>query len=780
MVRLLVLKLEGTLETGFAATLESKQTGIGSATPTRIKGQLFGNEEVLNNYRQWQQRYSSLEHLFRQLKHSNPDQVTNTSQRLDAFDACQNAADVLVENLNDWLNNDRGFQPIRDRAIASGKKFRFLLQTNCVWLQRLPWHKWTVLANAEAEIAFSIPEYDSADRPEIYTPKNRVKILAILGYAADIDRHADKRVLEEIAGKAGASITWKEEPSREELTTELRKGCWDLLFFVGHSASTPDGKRCQFQLTRDIQLEISDIKYALRQAKGLRLAMFNSCDGLGLAHQLAAEKGLALPHLIVMREKIPDPVSPKFLEYFLEAFTGGRSLSASVGLARERLHDSWENKYPCASWLPVVFPNPAEDPPTWQELRYGKEPQRSKRILKRTVLANVGITALVMGMRFFGLLQTWELQAYDQLMRWRPDEGVDNRLLVVEVTEEDLNYQREKGIIGQWSLSDAALEQVLEKLTPHQPRAIGLDIYRDFPVHPDYQGLVNRLQNNDRFFAICEGNNPTKNFSGVSPPPEVPENRVGFSDVVRDSDGVLRRYLWYATFHFHSLCTAQASFSLLLALRYLADEGIEPEVIGENLQVGGVRLRRLERPAGGYQQFESEGYQMLLNYRTRGDVAPRITLTEVLEGGFDPSWVEDRVVLIGVTAPSINDNFATPFSSDPDRSMRGVFVQVQMVSQILSAVLDGRSLLWVLPGWGDVLWVGGWGLVGGLLAWRYWKVVSLAMVGGVVVGVLYAVCFMGFIQGVWLPLVPSMLALAGTGGSAIWLRHASRPLSDGI
>ncbi|NEP53729.1 MAG: hypothetical protein F6K63_11220 [Moorea sp. SIO1G6] len=51
--------------------------------------------------------------------------------------------------------------------------------------------------------------------------------------------------------------------------------------------------------------------------------IFNSCDGLGLAYQLAAQQDLYLPQVIVMAEKVPDPVSPKFLRYFLEAYIRG-------------------------------------------------------------------------------------------------------------------------------------------------------------------------------------------------------------------------------------------------------------------------------------------------------------------------------------------------------------------------------------------------------------------------------------------------------------------------
>ncbi len=99
--------------------------------------------------------------------------------------------------------------------------------------------------------------------------------------------------------------------------------------------------------------------------KGLKLAIFNSCDGLGLARKLV---DLRIPYAIVMREPVPDIVAQKFLQYFLTAFAGGESFYSSVRLARKRLQEELEDKYPCASWLPVIFQNPVA-----AELKYPKQ-----------------------------------------------------------------------------------------------------------------------------------------------------------------------------------------------------------------------------------------------------------------------------------------------------------------------------------------------------------------------------------------------------------------------
>ena len=88
--------------------------------------------------------------------------------------------------------------------------------------------------------------------------------------------------------------------------------------------------------------------------KSLQLVIFNSCQGLGLAKQL---EDLALPLVIVMREKVPDFVAQMFLQNFLNAFAGGngdRTLHDCVREARRKIHDEYKNIYQGIAWLPVI------------------------------------------------------------------------------------------------------------------------------------------------------------------------------------------------------------------------------------------------------------------------------------------------------------------------------------------------------------------------------------------------------------------------------------------
>ncbi|HEY9711015.1 MAG TPA: CHASE2 domain-containing protein, partial [Oculatellaceae cyanobacterium] len=94
------------------------------------------------------------------------------------------------------------------------------------------------------------------------------------------------------------------------------------------------------------------------------------------------------------------------------------------------------------------------------------------------------VAGIVIALRFLGWLQPWEWAALDQSFRWRPLEPTDKRIVIVGISEEDLKK------VGQWPMTDAVLAKLLEKVKAQNPRAIGLDLYRDLSVAPGNAELV--------------------------------------------------------------------------------------------------------------------------------------------------------------------------------------------------------------------------------------------------------------------------------------------------
>ncbi len=86
-------------------------------------------------------------------------------------------------------------------------------------------------------------------------------------------------------------------------------------------------------------LTTNQLKSCLTHAtnNGTRIAIFNSCDGLGLAHVL--EK-VGFSHIIVMSESIPDPVAQNFITFWLSEFAKGKSFYSTTRQAREQQDNS--------------------------------------------------------------------------------------------------------------------------------------------------------------------------------------------------------------------------------------------------------------------------------------------------------------------------------------------------------------------------------------------------------------------------------------------------------
>lgn len=774
MSKLVILKLDGDLQQqGFRVTLE---IGEENARPdVEAFGSLPALPDLVNYLIQWQEKYSILAVNKSRIK---PKKMIYGGSINSRVNECNHFADKLKICLQSWLNAEefRGISNTLREELNRDEVIRVLIRTDDIQLQQLPWHLWDFFDNyTKAEFAISTIAFQKKEKSK---SKARVRILAILGNSSGIDIEIDRKLLESLPD---AETVFLKEPQRNELNKYLWQQ-WDILFFAGHSETKDDTG--EIFINQTDSLIIAELKFALASAiaQGLQLAIFNSCDGLGLARQLSL---LNIPQIIVMREPVPDKVAQEFLKQFLVAFADGKSLYLASREAREKLQ-GLEDKFPNATWLPVIFQNPAVTPPIWRDFLKREiednnstisnkvEPLRQRKRNLFTLLGvSLAIAASVMGVRYLGILQKWELQTYDQMMRIRPDEGSDRRLLIVGITDEDFQLTEQKDRKG--SLSDLALDKLLEKIEPYKPRAIGLDIFRDFPVEAKQISLKTRLQKSDNFFAICQVGEPGSADSGISHPPEIPQANQGFSNVIPDSDGILRRHLLSMDVPSTSVCQTPISLSLQLALRYLKNDGIVPKITQGNWHIGNVIFRRLQSPIGGYQIADTWGNQVMLNYRSYHsplEIADVVTLTDILKNKVKPETVQNRIVLIGVMTRTSGDQFPTPYSEgqSPYQEMPGVILHAQMISQILSAVLDGRPLIGVWALWGEFIWVWVWSVIGGVLAWRCRTLPLYGILGGgVAFGTLYGLSFWLLIQGTWIPFLPSALALFVTAGSMLVL-----------
>ncbi|MGK7919689.1 MAG: CHASE2 domain-containing protein [Trichodesmium sp.] len=407
----------------------------------------------------------------------------------------------------------------------------------------------------------------------------------------------------------------------------------------------------------------------------------------------------------------------------------------------------------------------------------------------KTLGMSLGIAGLVgvgvIILRTLGLLQSWELNEYDRLMRWRPSEPPDPRLLIVEATATDINKY---GISN--SLTDENLAKVIAKLETHQPAIIGLDYLREKPLPSEsgYQKLLTLLSNNQKIVAVCSVSENDKNEPSTKPPQGVPEKRLGFIQFMLDTGqiNIVRRHYMFQNKILGNPCQTQYSLSASLALNYLETKGIQEEDAPRGfVKIGQVIFKDLVEGQGFYQKIDSGGFQVLLNYRNSdllpNKVAESITISDVLNNNFDESLVKDKIVLLGNTDPDGSDNFYTPYSFQAvsQKQMAGVIVHTHQVSQIISAVLDGRPLITFWDRWVDWLWILGWSTFGAVVGRYFHQVLFFVFFIGGNIMVLYLVSWIFLTQAFVVPLVPSVLASIITGVTVfINFERSPPPLTD--
>ena len=825
MSKLVVLKIiDGSFEQGFTVMLQIGQ----EAKPPAVEliGKLPPAPALPVYYRTWHERYWRLDSGFR-IK-SKPGQKTNVS----LLDDCIQAAQQLKNTLSQWLLSEE-FRPLREKwleTLSPEDDIRVIIQTEHPQLRQLPWNVLDTLDRyPKAEVALSALNTEAPPSVPPARTKSQINILAVIGDSGGIDTQADQDLL---AGLPQAQVLTLVEPSREQLNETLWQQSWDILFFAGHSFSQGDRQQGTLLLNPHETLSMADLKYALRKsvANGLQLAIFNSCDGLGLARELA---DLRIPQVIVMREPVPDRVAQEFLKHLLQGYAAGLPLYRAVREARERLQ-GLEHQFPCATWLPLICQHPAVIPPTWRDFLPASsvaDPWRSppRRSLAIALLIGLGAFTLVGGLRLTGLLQPLELLAFDHMHRLRRPEPPDPRLFVVTVDDEDVRQQRQTDTLQGASISDRALSQLLTVLQQYQPAAIGLDIYRDAAQLP---ALANQLRHSPNLIGICKVGYDKANPYGIAPPPELPPDqfRVGFSDFVLDQDEVVRRQLlaMSSLSLVESRCQVPTAFAVELVFRYLQadlddqhtgfakdwDEALKirlqssptvrsavPHAYGTARSPSAQSEKLFQRLQPGlYRSQDTAGNQLLLHYRATPEpdqVAESRPLRWFLNREQPPTpeqlkaLIQGRIVLIGVTARERDDFFKTPYGQGFDQRVAGVFIHAHKISQLLSAVLDDRPLLWMWAGWLEWLWIASWAIGAAILPWllscasRRWSgrhgqigwAIALSLGG--FVGVAYGVGASIFVLAAgWVPVIPSVLVvIASHAGVTVYLtRQTRRPV----
>ncbi len=396
---------------------------------------------------------------------------------------------------------------------------------------------------------------------------------------------------------------------------------------------------------------------------------------------------------------------------------------------------------------------------------YGRSRLRSAQLLLWRwlqqygyMLIALGVALAVIGIRQLGGLQGLELKLFDSRVRHSVTDVELPDVVVVGINEVDIKRH------NHWPLSDDTVAEVLENLQVYQPAVIGLDIYRDIDYPPGRERLAKQLAMKNVYGVYDVGLDPTRSTPA---PKGMDPARTGFADFVADIDGVIRRNFMFASIKPNKFYALGLQLSLhVLRKRYGPDIF---DTSWEGLTIAGKLFPTLPQNAGGYQNEDMTGYQVMLQYQAKNEAIRQVSLTDVLKNEVNPAWFKDKVVLIGTVAPSIKDTFFTSLNTQAEAvaTTPGVIVHAHAVSQILSVVEGEYSLIWTWTQWQEMLWIGFWCLLGSVLVWHIQRFVLLTLSSAIALSVLVTIGWSMFLHNGWIPVVPAVLGFVTVVSSTI-------------
>jgi len=288
-----------------------------------------------------------------------------------------------------------------------------------------------------------------------------------------------------------------------------------------------------------------------------------------------------------------------------------------------------------------------------------------------------------------GGFEAAELAVHDRLLAWQSSgRQPSEHIVVIGISELDIQRYG-------WPLSDQLLADSITKLLSAGASVVGVDLYRDLPVGAGAEQLRKVLSEHDTVIGVEKF--PDAEGNRVAPPPALAATeRFGFSDMLIDPDGVVRRGLLYA-FHGEQVGVA---FALRIAAVALQSSGLTLGAAEDGSpRLGEATFTPLESDFGGYAAADASGYQFPLSFAGAGGDYERLSLSQVLDSPTDRLPLGGKLVLIGVTSQSVNDSFMVPTGGMMHalKPIFGVALHAQIVDQIMRLATGRERLTGSVP-----------------------------------------------------------------------------------
>ncbi len=296
-----------------------------------------------------------------------------------------------------------------------------------------------------------------------------------------------------------------------------------------------------------------------------------------------------------------------------------------------------------------------------------------KKIYFATALAALVLTVVIYILfQLFPLLELIDSRGRDIYFRIehalsaKPKEA--DQITILSLDDETL-----KQLKTRWPYPRSIYAEVLKKLKPHQPKAVGFDLVfsgNDYAPESDAALALAMKESGNVVIASYHTTD-----SNVDPLPLIQDSawRVGRVDKVRDPDFALRRSRLVRSYE------------------------------GKNFNSWEFEIFRKAFPDSNTSEFPLM-QSIPIHYHLDFSEINRISFWQLIDGIFDPKLIHGKIILLGLTAAAFHDSHFTPFGSMPGVAVNANVILMLMRGDFFSfAPESARWLLYFLSFWGALL-----------------------------------------------------------------------------
>lgn len=401
-------------------------------------------------------------------------------------------------------------------------------------------------------------------------------------------------------------------------------------------------------------------------------------------------------------------------------------------------------------------------------------------------MLTLGLTSIIWAIRSnFGIVELGDLKFFDLYFRLKPTESIDEKIIIVGITENDLNK------LDKYPISDDILAKLVNKVKAQKPVAIGLDIIRDKAQPPGEKNIAKTFQETTNLIGVGSLLKDSNGESIQFPPILKKNQQIADIAVPVDRDSKIRRgYLFTGNEEIKTF----PSLSFKLAFLYLRKYCVRGQQIEldykliisqsqnsdcQNLDEEEIKetfFKNFSSSDGGYVFGEDGFFQIIINWRKNPQPFKEVSLFDVLDDKIDEELFSDKIVLIGSMSPSVGDTFVTPLSFKNKQYISnnyesyGVVNIAHLTSQILNTVLENRPTIKTVSDYWEFLNL--WLI---LLLFNYFfigidflspnytkpgifffKISIFVIISNLV---LFYIHYILFLFGYWIPIVPILIGI---------------------